>query len=396
MKVVFLIPTLGAGGAERVMTHLASWMALRPIDVAVVTLSAVASDYFMVPAAVRRVGLDMMSEAASAPRAALANARRVRALRRVLRAESPDFVVSFLTEMNVLALVASVGLRCPVIVSERIDPQLHSLPRPWRGLRRLTYRLAAALVVQTESIAGWFRRSIPSVRRVEVIPNPILPPAESDDVVELPEEFLLGIGRLVPQKGFALLIDAFARIAVQYPRLHLVIAGEGPEERHLRHKAASAGVGDRVHLVGRVSVARLLRRARLFVLSSHFEGFPNVLLEAMACGTRILATDCPTGPREILAPNLTRYLVPVGDSTALSEALLRELAQSHDPCYAAYAADVVSRYAVDAVGSRWLALMDAVGGRHRVSRFPRGKRPTLIVESQEGASKVLGPSGDVE
>ncbi len=154
-----------------------------------------------------------------------------------------------------------------------------------------------------------------------VIPNPVLRP-RSGDVP--PEPLVVGIGRLVPQKGFDVLVRAFADAAPRLPGWQLLIAGEGPERQSLQSLAHELGVADRVALPGVVrDNDGLLRRASIFVLASRFEGFPNALAEAMASGRAVVATDCPTGPRELTRDGTAGLLVPVDNVAAMSGALQR-------------------------------------------------------------------------
>jgi GalNAc-alpha-(1->4)-GalNAc-alpha-(1->3)-diNAcBac-PP-undecaprenol alpha-1,4-N-acetyl-D-galactosaminyltransferase len=357
MNVLLAIPTLGAGGAERVMTHLADWLVRRGCRVTLVTLTDGSDDFFVPASGIRRVGLGLSAVSRSPIAAVSANATRVRALRRVVRDTAPDAVISFLTEMNALVLVACAGLRIPVMVSERVDPREYRPARQWRVLRRLLYPHAAALVVQTHAVADWYRRRLGDSTRVVVIPNPVLAPPDEGIAASLPAEFLLGAGRLVPQKGFDVLVHAFASVASRHPSLHLVVAGDGPERARLREMASSLGVGGRVHLPGKSSVGGLMRRCRAFVLASRFEGFPNVLLEAMACGAPVVATDCPSGPREILEGRLAAWLVPVDDADALARTIDRVLDDSGESTRGADAASVVARHSPDAIGGRWWRLL---------------------------------------
>src|SRR5262249_8325308 len=212
----------------------------------------------------------------------------------------PDAVLSFMTSMNVLTLLACAGLRARVVVSERIDPQSHYESGVWRALRRLAYRRADALAVQTEGAARWFRTHLGERSPVTVLPNPVGAIADCRSSVSVPRPFILAAGRLVDQKGFDVLIRAFALVVPECSDLRLVIAGDGPQARALRDLAAELRLDDRVIFSGTVSgLQGLMREADAFVLSSRYEGFPNVLLEALACRVPVVATDCPGGPREI-------------------------------------------------------------------------------------------------
>lgn len=360
MRVVLTIPTLGPGGAERVITLLATGLAARGHEVSLLTLGRTEEDFFAVDPPVRRIGLGLIKNSASVIQGLRANVERVRALRAVVSSIDPDAVLSFMTSMNVLTLLACAGLRARVVVSERIDPQCHYQSGWWRGLRRLAYRRADALAVQTETAARWFRTRLGEGSTVTVLPNPVAVIADSSRAsVEVSKPFILAAGRLVHQKGFDVLIRAFALVVKECPDLSLVIAGDGPLANEVRDLAAALQLDGRVIFPGTVTgLQALMREADAFVLSSRYEGLPNVLLEALACGVPIVATDCPGGSRELLQGGEFGLLVPSEDPTALAGAL-RSVATdvSLRTRLSARAPLAIERYSLDQVVARWEKLL---------------------------------------
>ena len=309
------------------MTLLATGFAQQGHEVYLVTLGPTGHDFFPVDPSVRRIGLDLLEDSASLFQALRANLKRMRMLRRLVQIVRPHTVISFMTSMNVLTLIACLGLPLRIVVSERVDPESHRGSYSWSVLRALAYRRAYAIVVQTEVAARWFRQRFRGGVRVSVIPNPVVAAAvgQTQSQQELPQTpYLLGAGRLVHQKGFDLLIEAFALIAAQRGQLRLAIAGEGPELQSLQELATRLHVAQRVSFLGSIrELGAVMRNADVFVLSSRYEGFPNVLLEALASGVPVVATDCPGGPREILGDGALGILVPSGQASALAEAVMR-------------------------------------------------------------------------
>ena len=365
MRVVLMIPTLGPGGAERVMTLLAGGLAARGHEVSLLTLAGADEDFFAVDPRVRRIGLGLTRDSASMLHALQANAKRVRALRGVVATIAPDVVLSFITSMNVLALLACARLRVRVVVSERVDPQSHRESRAWSWLRTLAYRHADAIVVQTEVAAEWFRARVGARPAVIVLPNPVAAADSHPASVRVSRPFILAAGRLVHQKGFDVLIRAFALVVQKRSDLSLAIAGDGPQARALQELVAELRLGDRVIFLGAVSgLQALMRDADAFVLSSRYEGFPNVLLEALACSLPVVATDCPGGPREILHDGEFGLLVPCEDPAALAGALCRVVSDvSLRVRLSAAAPLATAKYAVERVVARWEELFVAAGAR---------------------------------
>jgi GalNAc-alpha-(1->4)-GalNAc-alpha-(1->3)-diNAcBac-PP-undecaprenol alpha-1,4-N-acetyl-D-galactosaminyltransferase len=362
MRLLLMIPSLGPGGAERVMTLLAGGLAARDHEVWLVTLAGAGGEFFAIDPRVRRLGLNLMGDSRTVLHAMRANVRRFRALRRAVTGIAPDAVLSFMTSMNVLAALACQGLRVRLVVSERVDPGSHRGERWWALLRSFAYHRADAVVVQTDTAAGWFRRQLGRHRGVTVIPNPV-DPAEDGEAcsVAVPRPFMLAAGRLVHQKGFDILIRAFASVAAECDALQLAIAGEGPEEQALRCLATQLKVVDRVHFLGQVRGLRtLMRQAAAFILSSRYEGFPNVVLEALVSGLPVIATDCPGGPRQILGDGECGVLVRCEDPMALGNALRRV---ATDPVLRKRLSELGARaaepYWVDRVVGAWEAVLAA-------------------------------------
>lgn len=360
MRLTLFIQTLHCGGAERMISLVASHWAQRgdARAVTLLTYTPPAEDFYPLhPLVVRRVCDPPQAPVGQAGRFAL----RIAALRRALAATRPDVIVSFIDASNVEVLCATRGLGVPVIACERSDPRRHAVGRHTAALRRVLYPRAGAVVVQTEALRGWAESIVPR-SQIAVIPNFVRTPPAANGAAR--EPLVVGIGSLKDCKGFDLLIDAFAAVARAHPDWRLAILGEGPRRPELTRRIEELGLRDRASLPGAVrDPDAWLRRAGLFVLSSRYEGFPNVLLEAMANGAPVVAADCPSGPREIIRHGVDGLLVPPEDPEALAGALWRLVEDDAERArLGARAADVADRFSASSVMAAWDGLCRRAAG----------------------------------
>lgn len=323
MKITCVIDSLSYGGAERVMAFLAGGLAGRGHTISLITLSPEIPDFYSVPDTVSRsslptVGLLRWYDLPG-------QARRLKELREAVAAQRPDTVISFIDATNVLTLLALPAGKPPVIVCERIHPAFHTLSPHWKLLRRLVYPRAARVVMLTGDSLKWAAEHFPGWKSA-VIPNPVPAPSFSPGsgrpaFFERPLN-VIAAGRLHRQKGFDLLLESFARLAARFPDWQLTILGEGSERAGLEGMAGRLGLADRVKFPGLTkNLADIFRFADLFALSSRYEGFPNALTEALACGLPAVSFECPSGPSEIIRHGIDGLLVPDGDTRAFSEAM---------------------------------------------------------------------------
>lgn len=360
MHLLLVVSSLGGGGAERVMSRLAEGWVASGIRVTLATFDSQKSDFYSIQGTYTR--RSFTDERSSQPSRLPGVLRRGQWLRSVMRETQPDAIISFTDRTNVLALAAAQGLDVPLIVSERVDPTMYSPGRLWSAGRTLLYRRAAAVVVQTRQIQEWARSCFPHVRS-EVIPNPA--PENVLEGESHPGPVVVAAGRLCHQKGFDLLIDAFAAIAPRHPEWGLKILGDGENRPRLQGQIDRLGMNQRIELTGRrTDAVEIIASSSIFVLSSRYEGFPNVLVEAMATGRAVIATDCRSGPADLIEPGVNGLLVPPNDTSALSLALERlvnspELRLSMGQ----HALGVRERLSLVNILSQWNQLIESVVNR---------------------------------
>jgi glycosyltransferase involved in cell wall biosynthesis len=293
------------------------------------------------------------------------NIRRIWRLRREIYQSKPDVVISFVDFPNILTLLATRGARVPVIVSERANPALVEIGAFWGMLRRLTYPFASALVCQTSAMVTLTQAKIKIAGYT--IPNPVVLPSSSNIQPNRNSKsrLIVAMGRLVPQKGFDLLLEAFSRIADRHPDWLVKILGQGPLQKQLEAQAESLGIKERVYFAGVLADPfPELRAADLFVFSSRFEGFGNALAEAMACGLPAISFDCPAGPSDIIRQGVDGILVPPEDVTALAQAMDRLMGDERERARLAHRArEAVDRFSLEGVLVLWDKLFgDVVPG----------------------------------
>lgn len=363
------MPSFGDGGVERMLVHLAGGLVREGLEVDFLTAANGQPYLDRLAPDVTRVALSRNSLFGVQPR-----------LVRYLRAARPDFVLCGKDRAGRAALLARrlsghdfrLVMRAGTTVSERLAHRGAWTRLRDRALIRATCRAAAAVVGNSRGVVD----DITTVagltpERVHLIRNPVITsdletlaaqavehPWFADDAPPL----ILAIGGLRRQKGFDTLIEAFARLRARR-ECRLVILGRGHLEASLMRRAAELGVADDLALPGfDPNPYRYLARASLFVLSSRWEGSPNALTEALALGTPVVATDCPSGPREILDGGHVAPLVPVGDAPAMAEAMDRVLATPGDPAMRRAAA---ADYRVELCASRYRALFESLLERPR-------------------------------
>lgn len=332
-KVFFVINSLEGGGAERVFTTLLTAFADDPdFGVELVLLDSVPMKYAP-PPGLRIHQLDCRQS----------YRRSIADLVGLVRRERPALVFSFLNRANCAAVMAAMLSGCRAIISERVHTTSHFGAGRGAAVKRLFVRLlyprADLVVAVSHGIADDLaeRYAVPR-SRIAVIYNPVRQDhirtqgalAPASPVSDGP--YWLGIGRLMPNKNFALLLRAFAEAK---PVGDLVILGEGPERARLEALSRELGIADRVRLPGFVeNPFALTSRAHAYLACSNAEGFPNALVEAMVLGTAVASTDCDSGPAEILrghtAPKVTGMtevehgiLTPTGDVDAMADAIRR-------------------------------------------------------------------------
>ena len=334
-SALLFIDSLKIGGAERVTLQWADWLLEGGWSVTLLTSKSSSHDFYPVPAGLRRL------QEPALPRwldHALFWPLKLWRLRKLLRREQPALLIGMTTLPSIKLALASIGLSSRLVLSERNYPPARPLAWRWRLLRRLAYPRADVHLVQTQGIAQWLHQH-GLVRRTAVLPNAIVwpiprlaPQLHPEAVVPLGQKLILAVGTKLHQKGFDRLVAAFAGLQADFPDWSLVILGiEAAPYRgvnqaaRLRQMMGSAS--SRLILPGNVgNVGDWYEASDLFVLSSRFEGYPNVLLEAMASGLPCLAVDCPTGPSDLIDPGLNGWLVSEHvASTNLAEPLRRAL-----------------------------------------------------------------------
>jgi glycosyltransferase involved in cell wall biosynthesis len=365
MRLTLVISSLQGGGAERVMTNMANYWAAKQLKVTLLTFDDGAiPPFYKLDSRVRHIPLAVARQSETVATALRNIVNRVWALRRAIRDSQPDAVISFMDKTNVTTLLATRGSNVPVIVSERIDPGMQPLGKFWERLRRVTYALADLIIVQSEAALKFFPTSLQT--RAQVIPNPVLPPPGYRSSKAVNDSSIISVGRLDHQKGFDLLLRAFARVRDRHNEWTLTILGEGPKRRELESLRNELGLDQCAFLPGRVEdVYQQLAQADLFVMSSRYEGFPNALCEALSCGLPSISTDCPSGPREIINDGINGLLVANEDVDALAEAMDRLIeSEVERNLLAKRAPEVTIRFGIEKVMEVWTdALVRVTWGR---------------------------------
>ena len=358
-QVCFVIASLQAGGAEKIV----SWLSLGLVEAGcpVTILSFDAEDdpifhRFDPGVRIHRLGIPSNDKKS---RIIPPVVRRTLALRRSLKRLSPDVAVSFLTKINALTLAASLGLPMKVLVAERNNPQKQPAHWMWQKALRKLYGRADAIVCQTSASKVCIPQRFHD--RIVVIPNPVSAGSVASTAT-VSATRIAAVGRLEHQKGFDTLIAAFAILAQDRPDCTLDIWGEGPQREELERQAEHLGIADRVTLRGLSDrPGGWIRQCDVFVLSSRYEGFPNVLGEAMAAGLPTVASNCEFGPAELVEDGENGLLVAPEDPQALAEALKKLLSDDGlRERLSAKARDVVLKFAPGEVSRSWATVLAAV------------------------------------
>lgn len=369
LHVAFLVPHLGGGGAEMNALRLANALSRAGARVSMLAVRGGGPYEPQLDPGVASVHLGRRL-----PSTTLALACAIPALRGWLRRERPDVLVPVMDLTSLAALVACRGLdpapRVALSIQNNPDAKLREgLVMRWTQAATLRwYPRSDAIVALSGGVASVLARRLPSLApRITMIPNIGVTAALDEGARQQVEEapapgraLIVAVGRLVEQKGYPHLLDAMALLGARGADAELWILGKGPLEEDLKRRAGELGVGDRVRFLGfRPNPWAYMARADLFVLSSLWEGFGNVVVEAMAAGAPVVSADCPYGPGEIIEDGVSGRLVRPGDAQALADAMREALA---DGALRARWAEAGRRraenYRDTAVAARWLELFE--------------------------------------
>ena len=244
----------------------------------------------------------------------------IRQIRKLVKEHKPNIVCAFGSEIAVMTAIALIGVKGPkLLLAERGDP--YTLPLKWKILLRLAYLIADNAVFQLETQGNWFGKRI--MKRSCIIPNAYIPTGAESSFTGIRKKRIVSVGRFVAEKRYEILIEAFADLQKKHTDYRLCIYGDGPYRKVYEKLIKEYGIEHLVDMPGYTDDAMgSIKDASVFVLSSLYEGMPNTLIEALACGVPTVSTDCTPGGPAFLTDNGRRgLLVPVNDTISMSKAI---------------------------------------------------------------------------
>lgn len=314
-KIMFVVPTLSSGGAERVVSIWSSELAKMGVDIHLLVFYRVENEYLVndkVKIHAIKENKDQYDK--------MSKLSKIKFLRSKLKRLNPDTIIPFISHVGLMVNIARVGLKIKLIETIRIDPKYSPKNNVLRLFRNLSVLLSNACIVQNEEQKKYFPKWIH--KKIYVIANPI-----SDEFIQAERTIkssdirtITAVGRLEYQKNYTMLINAFSKL--QNLDLTLNIYGEGSLKDDLQIIINDLGLSNSIKLCGRSNdIKEVYMNTDLFVLSSNAEGMPNSLMEAMAVGLPCISTDCPTGPSNLIDNGINGVLIPVDNEEALINAI---------------------------------------------------------------------------
>lgn len=359
--IAFYIGSLHKGGAERVFVNLAVFFLREGYRVTMVTqYQYPATEEYVLPEEIKRVLSDLDAEELNNSR--IVNfVNRIRKLHRIWKREQPDLVLSCIGKNNFMTVVTTMFTKTKPVVSVVGEAKEEYPGRLMRMLANLLFPHAAGIVLQTERSKSFFHKRVQ--RRAVILPNSLNPDFIRPRYEGERDKRIVAVGRLDANKNHEMMIRAFAAIREGYPAYTLTIYGEGELRAYLENLARELGVAEYVSLPGVIpDVAAQTRQAALFLLTSYSEGVSNALIEALATGLPVIATDVPSGGTvELMTDGVNGLIIPAGDQQALEGAMDRLLG---DPAYAdrlgREAAKIQERLAPERVNSLWQEYFEGI------------------------------------
>ena len=357
--LAIVVSDLGSGGAQKAITTIANALSLTGVKITLITFASEKNDFFILNESIQRISLELYGVSSSFMDAIYSNVMRIVALRRAIKSLSPDTVISLIGITNILTILSMVGLKNRLIISERSNPAIEYLGKPWQLFRILFYRFADVVTANSLGAINKMEEYVPK-NKLKFLPNPVLF-IDKDNVCKNNnrENIILGVGSLRYEKGFDILLESFSRIHDKIPDWKLIILGDGGLKADLQKQTELLGIEDKVILAGRVDEpANYYQRATVFALPSRREGMPNALLEAIAFNIPVVVSDSSPGPLEIVINQETGLVVSSDNYEALSQALLKLTSDKNlRKELSSKAAEKISDYDLDKVIPVWKSVI---------------------------------------
>lgn len=351
MNIEFFITSLSGGGAERVVCNLASFLVQHNHKVRITALRGDDLTYEVD----ERVAINYLQKEYYRHHDKYYRYSEIKVVREFFKQLSSDGVLACFLELPVaFSLLMRSVIKCKLIICERNNPLFY--PKHYQWIFKTFAHRADACVCQTNVNACWYQRSLLMKSPVIIIPNPISSKILNAKYSDRSEKTIITLGRLAPQKNQRMMIEAFSKVANEYPDYKMIIYGEGPLRDELESLTKALGLENRVSFPGFVSdIIEIMRHASLFVMTSDHEGMPNALQEAMAMRLPCISTDCGGGgARELIQDGINGILLKRNDLEGLVKGLQSVLSDdSYASFLASMACKIRNEYTPDLIHERW-------------------------------------------